>query len=381
MSGLSPLAGAQAPAIQGADQNLPSGLQERELSERGRELALPPSGAIPVTLRWGPQRPDLLRYNRVEGLSIGVRGQVRPHAFGGPLSLTATLRLGSADLEPNLGLDVSRETPERKVTLYVFNELTPIDEQARHFGVANSLLAATVGRDDGDYYRRSGAWFELRPPTAAQQTFSLRAFAEYHRSALAETDFALAWLGDDSRAFRQNLAADEGWEYGVLAELTPWWGSDPNRVRGGFDVSLRAAAGDFRYVRASALATLAIPLPADFRFGVEAAAGTAWDSPSAQRQFYLGGPSTLRGYAPRRLAGTSFGRTRAEVGRLVAFGALSVFGELGWAGARDQIAFADTLYSVGTGLSILDGMIRVDAGWGLRDPTSFRLDLYLDAIR
>jgi outer membrane translocation and assembly module TamA len=291
------------------------------------------------------------------------------------------LRLGAADLEPNARLDVSRESLERKVTLGLFNELAPIDEQARHLGVANSLLAAAVGRDDGDYYRRSGAWFELRPPTAAPQTFGLRAFAEYHRSAVAQTDFAIAWLGDEGRAFRPNLASDEGWEYGLLAELRPWWGSDPNRVQGGFDVSLRAAGGDFRYVRASALAGLGIPLPADFGFDVEAAVGTSWDSPSIQRQFYLGGPSTLRGYAPRRLAGRSFGRARAELGRQVPLGTVSVFSELGWAGARDQIAFDDALYSVGTGIAILDGMIRVDAAWGLRDPTSFRLDLYLDAIR
>ena len=51
--------------------------------------------AVPTTLRWGPQRPDLLRFNRVEALSIGARAQIRPSTLAGPVSITATARLGS----------------------------------------------------------------------------------------------------------------------------------------------------------------------------------------------------------------------------------------------------------------------------------------------
>jgi hypothetical protein len=31
-------------------------------------------------------------------------------------------------------------------------------------------------------------------------------------------------------------------------------------------------------------------------------------------------------------------------------------------------------------VSILDGLIRLDAAWGLRAPRDFRLDLYLDQL-
>ena len=295
--------------------------------------------------------------------------------------MTATMRLGTADREPNGRLDVTRETLERRLTLSVFNELAAIDPHARHLDVGNSLLAATVGRDDGDYYRRSGGWIDLRPPTASGQTFVFRAFAEYHRPAIVETDVALFRLGNESWTFRPNLPGDEGWETGFLAEIMPWWGSDPERLQGGFDLSLRGALGDFTYVRAMSRARVEVPLRRDFRIGVEAGGGTTWDSPSSQYLFHLGGPSTLRGYAPRRLEGTSFARISAEVQKLVSFGAVGVFSDLGWAGVRDRINFADALYSLGTGLSVLDGMIRLDAAWGLTDPGSFRFDLYLDAIR
>ena len=57
---------------------------------------------IPRTFRWGVQRPNLLRYNRVEGFSIGVRAQFRPQSALGPISVTSTARLGLAELEAGL---------------------------------------------------------------------------------------------------------------------------------------------------------------------------------------------------------------------------------------------------------------------------------------
>ncbi|MDA0312692.1 MAG: hypothetical protein O2992_11320, partial [Gemmatimonadetes bacterium] len=155
------------------------------------DLPQAPVAGMPHTFRWGLQRPDLMRYNRVEALSVGARGQIRPQTFLGPLSVTATARIGVADRVPNVRLDMTRETLRRKVTLSGFHELAALEEEARHLGLGNSMLAATIGRDDGDYYRRSGAWLEWTPPTAARRTFRARAFAEYHQPVQSKTDFAL----------------------------------------------------------------------------------------------------------------------------------------------------------------------------------------------
>jgi hypothetical protein len=61
-------------------------------------------------------------------------------------------------------------------------------------------------------------------------------------------------------------------------------------------------------------------------------------------------------------------------------GAVSLFSDWAWAGDRDAIRLDDALGSVGAGISILDGLIRFDGSWGIRDPKGFRVDLYLDAI-
>jgi len=88
----------------------------------------------------------------------------------------------------------------------------------------------------------------------------------------------------------------------------------------------------------------------------------------------------VRGYDPRLAGGESFGRGRAELARSFSFGSLTLFSDIAWAGDGSAIDLDDAFYSVGAGASLLDGLIRLDGAWGLRDPKGFRLDLYLDAI-
>jgi hypothetical protein len=364
-------------------EDAPGFASQEDLEEYFDGLAdLPdaPLERVPVTFRWGPQRPDLLRYNRVEALSVGARGQVRPNTPLGPLSVTATARLGIADWHPNAHLEVARETLDRRISVEGYHELAAIDERSRHLGIGNSIVAATFGRDDGDYYRRSGAALRWTPPIADRRTYRLSGWVEHHEPVSAETDFALFRAFSDSWSFRPNLPAERGWEYGGAIEITPYWGTDPNLVQGGIDLTLQGATGDFEYARAALVARAVVPLPATMRVALEAGGGTLWGSPSVQRLWFVGGPATLRGYSPLALGGTSFARARAELARGFSFGRLSLFSDVAWAGERDAFDLDDSLYSIGLGISILDGLIRLDGAWGLRSPRDFRFDAYLDQI-
>ena len=338
------------------------------------------SSRMPSTFRWGYQRLDLVRYNRVEGLSIGARAQIRPQTFLGPLTVSATARLGTADRRPNGRLDFTHETIERRITFSAFHELAAVEEHARHLRVGNSALAA-MARDDGDYYRRSGARLEWTPPSFERRDIRARAFAEFHSPVTVETNLSVWRLARGGFTFRDNLVADEGWLYGGVLEVSPRWGSDPTHPQGGVDLSLESAAGDFEYARAALSARLALPLPVDFRIGLEVGAGTSWGDPPAQRVWYLGGPTTLRGFEPRSLSGQNFRRARAELARPFSFGGLSLFYDVGWAGARGGFDRDDVLYAAGVGVAVLDGLIRLDSAWGLRSPHRFRFDAYLDSVR
>jgi len=354
-----------------------------ELAEDLDDLASLPLGrlaATPTTFRWGLQRPDLMRYNKVEGVSVGARFQVRPQTPVGPLSVTLTGRLGYGDWEPNGHVEFARETLRRRVALSGYHELTSIEPDARHLGLGNSLTGFAFGRDDGDYYRRSGASLAWTPPSAARRTFRVRGYAEYHRAVGVETDFALFKFWKDDWAFRPNIAADEGWEYGAIVELAPWWGTDPRLVQGGLDVELQAATGDREFTRASVAGMLVVPLPADLRLAVEAGGGRIFGTPSVQRLWYVGGPRTLRGYAPRVLGGETSIRGRVELAKVYPFGGVTLFSDYAWAGDHSTYAVDDGFYSIGAGLSLLDGLVRFDAAYGLRTPRNLRVDFYLDAI-
>lgn len=357
---------------------------ERDLEEWEdalQELPMPQGRPLPLTFRWGPQRIDLVRYNRVEGVSVGARVEARPPTPVGPVGVALTARLGSGDRVLNARLDLTRETLARRLTLSAFHELAAVDDRGRHLEVGNSVNAFLFGRDDGDYYRRSGVALTWTPPAAERQGFRVRGWAERHRAVAAETDFALWHLTDGGLGFRDNLQATEGWEYGGSVSLRPWWGTDPRLAQGGLDLTLQAGDGDWRYAQASLEGRAALPLADRLRLGLEAGGGTSWGDPPPQRYFLLGGPRTLRGYAPRTTGGVTYLRARTELARHFDFGAVALFGDAGWGATERRAPVADeVLYSVGAGLSILDGLIRLDGAWGLREPRGFRLDLYLDGI-
>jgi hypothetical protein len=334
-----------------------------------------------LTFRIGPQRPDLVRYNRVEGLSLGVRAQIRPNST----SYTATVRMGLADLHVNARLDAVTENLDWRFVTSVHHELAAIDERARHFGVANSLMALAAGQDDGDYYRRTGTSMELTPPTASARTFRVRTTVELQRAVHNETRVQLARLWDDSVTFRPNLDADRAVEVAASLELGHRWGTDPRQVRGGLDAFAQAAVvrqrDDTNYFsRASVASQVAFPLPGRMSFSLEAEGGTSWGSPTRQRLWYLGGPMTLRGHDPRSAGGGSFGRGRVELDRAFSFGRLVLFSDVGWAGDRADIDLDDSLAAAGAGLAVIDGILRIDGAWRLDDSRRFRLDVYLDQI-
>ncbi|MDH3206783.1 MAG: hypothetical protein OEO79_09225 [Gemmatimonadota bacterium] len=349
-------------------------------SPTATDFVTPGLTGTPTTLRVGPQRPDLVRYNRVEALSLGARAQARPRTPLGPLSLTGTVRWGLGDRHLNGRLGAAHETLGRRIVVSGYHELAAIDERARHFGVANSLMALVVGQDDGDYYRRSGGSAEWAPPTARPRTYRLRAYAEYHRDVDKRTDVQLPELWDEQASFRPNIDADEGWEYGMSVELGPRWGTDLTQTRAGVHIFGQWAVGDAEYARFSLGGEVTLELPARLSLSLEAQSGTSWGSPSAQRLWYIGGPLTLRGFDPRAAGGESFGRGRAELERSFSFGRLVVFSDAGWAGDRTDIDLDESLRSAGVGLALIDGILRVDGAWRLDDSRRFRLDVYLDQI-
>ena len=368
------------PPVWNAAPGFASPTELRDMFEGLDALPDAPTPATPVTFRWGLQRPDLVRYNRVESLSVGAIGRLRSNTPAGPVSIGGTARLGLADRHPNGRLEVTRETLRRRVTGSWYHELTAIDEGARHLGLGNSVMAAFLGRDDGDYFYRSGVSAEWAPPAALRRSYRVRSYAEYHRSATVSTDVALFRLLEDGWSFRPNVLADEGWEVGAVVDVNPWWGSDPRSLQGGFDLMVQAATGAADFARASLTGRVIAPAPSGLRLALEGSAGTSWGRPTVQRLWYLGGARTLRGFAPRTAVGGDYARGRVEIAKTFTWGALSAFSDYGWAGTWDDFDVSNGHAAVGAGVSLLDGLIRMDLARGMDRPGGTRLDVYLDGI-
>jgi hypothetical protein len=373
-------------------EDAPGFASEDELKDMFSDLAdLPPIPMedTPWDMNWGWARHDLLRYNRVEGPAVGGRFNSTFGSFMGPIDLKATGFFGFGDLEPKGRLDLEHSGVTRRIALGGYRELVPTDPNGRHLGLGNSLFALLFGRDDGEYFMAAGGDLVWRSPEGARETFRFRGYAERQDPVYRNTEFALVHAFDDDWDFRPNVEAQVVEEVGAELHLKPWWGTDPAAPQVGLELYGHAATwrtpdstATNPFGRVSATLRVAMPVvDPSWRIGTELGAGTSWGDAPVQRNWFMGGPTTLRGYEASVLSGKSFGRARLEVAKVYtqAF-TLSAFGDAGWAGNWDDFVGGDVLYAVGLGGSLLDGLVRLDFSHGLTGPSRFRVDFYLDAI-
>lgn len=387
-------------------QNAPGFATEAELHqiyERLARVPVPASPDLPIHWGWGWGEPGMLRYNRVEALSVGAR-VVAPLPY---VTVEGIARLGAGDLHPNAELTVSRSTMRRIVEVQGYHRLTTADESRRALGAGNSMSALILGRDEGEYFRATGASVTLAPPAHRRRSWDMRLYAELHDDVERGTHVALPRIWNDS-IFRENISAYETRQAGAALQFRPWWGTDPMAAQFGIDLLLQGELVEFPDVRNAAWyeppqdhvlrgrLTLrgATPLPGGFRAGAEAGVGAARGSLDhselaavpPQRQFYLGGASTLRGFEPGTLWGEEMARGRVELARTLPIAGVAVFGD--WAATRTG-GETHQLMAAGAGVTVLDGLIRIDLAHGIGGRTGWqaqaarrgwRLDLHLDAV-
>jgi hypothetical protein len=363
-----------APLSEGAETLITG----EEVAELARVLnpSLGEMGTLPVTVRWRAADLGLLRYNRVEGLSVGARVDVG----AGPLALDATARLGTADLEPGVEIGVARETSAWRYRLAGYRRLDTFDRASSALGLGASLSALLLGRDEADYLRATGSELAARPVRFGRWEQSWRIFAEHQHPVSRETDITLPRAWRDGPVFREVLPADRADQVGAALTLRTVRGESALGSRWTAGTELEAQAGSFRFGRASALGGLGAPIPFGLVGSLEGAVGTSAGTVPVQGLWYLGGPGSVRGYPGAAAAGKSFWRARGEVATRGPGARLATFMDAGWAGGRSDWSSADpSLLAAGVGASFLDGLIRADLARALRGQTGWRLDVYLDA--
>ena len=326
-------------------------------------------GAIPPTLKWGL---EFTRFNRIEGFSTGALVEQQ---LGGGYTASLLGRIGSADREPNGVLTVARSNLTTTLRGRVYNRLVSANDRGNPLSFGSSLSALLFGRDEGFYYRTTGAELEWERTRGALLTWRL--FAERERTAAVENNFSLG------PKFIPNISARTANFAGVSTRVIHSAGLDPRGFRMFTDLRFEGAVSD------SASTTYgrgAVDLTFIQGIGQAAAALTVSSGASvgdlpAQRRWYLGGTQTIRGQRPDTArSGNAYWFSRLELGRPVNAIRPMVFGDIGWVG--DRSAYREVgrpMSGVGIGASMLDGLIRADVSRGIFPQRRVRLDVYLDA--
>lgn len=325
----------------------------------------------PPTITYGP---SMMRYNRVEGFSAGISAEQQ---LGGGYSATVMGRLGLADLQPNVELTAARTNLTKTFRITGYNHLVSAGDWGHPLSFSSSFSALLFGRDEGFYYRASGAELSgtREVGLGGGTQVDWRAFAEWQHSATVETNYAV-----NGADFPANIVAQRGSFYGVGLRLNDQRGLDPQGLRVFSDLRLEAAKGDSMYARA------ALDVTASHGLGPLAAAITVAGGSSAgrlppQRRWYLGGSQTVRGQSPDTAqTGNAFWLTRAELGESGTGVRPAIFADLGWVGDRDKLRdVGRPMSGVGAGVSFLDGLFRFDVARGLYPRKQYRVDLYLES--
>ena len=325
-------------------------------------------GALPKPrVQFGP---SMTRYNRVEGFSTGL---LLDQQLGGGYSATAVGRFGFADQVPNFELSVARTNLSKTIRLNGYNRLVSANDWGNPLNFSSSLSAFFFGRDEGFYYRASGA--ELLWTSERGVRLDWRAFAERQRSTPLKASYSLG------ATFVPNIAAASGSFAGGSVRFLHTHGLDPREFRTFTDLRLEGAGGDSAYGRAALDITLSRGLFRDVEAALTVAGGSTIGDVPAQRRWFLGGTQTIRGQSPDTAqSGNAFWMSRLELARAQTGFRTSLFGDVGWAGDRTRLSdIGRPLSGVGVGLSFLDGLIRFDVARGLCPRQQTRVSFYFGA--
>jgi len=318
----------------------------------------------------------MVRYNRVEGLSLGVIGD---RVLGNGYAMSATARIGMADLQPNADVTIERGNGRTTLGATAYRRLAAANDWGDPMGAGPSLVALLFGRDEGLFYRTLGAEIKGTGKTLSERvSWSWRLYSERHDSARVETQESLARALNDVH-FRPNIQALAGMYSGGAAALAIARGEDPRGARFSTIARGEAAGGETSYGRGLVEMSLSHGLGESAQMLIAGSAGSSLGDVPVQRLFYIGGAQSVHGHAAGDMAGDAFWTGHVELSKGGPFVRPTIFADIGWAGPRgDWVTSPTTIRGAGFGFALFDGFVKLDLSRGLESRSRWRGDLYVD---
>ena len=316
---------------------------------------------------------DIWRYNRAEGASLGAGYEWRP----GPafVSLLGKARYAFTDGRLEGALTLRRDAPSSRLELMVYSEMRDADPLAPGLTFVNSLEALWFARDDGDYVFGQGGALRYQRPLGGVADLTLEARYGAESAPLRLAHSGLNDLLGGSGEFAPNGPVLSG-RYGVAtAELVG--GSRPFNWRAGVEGTVGTGTHGRGWLAATARSPLVGGLDVTASGWVGAGAGDS----IPQRDFRLGGEKTLRGYPAGWLRGVSAWTVGIDLGLARRTVSPVVFADAGQVAPRGLRFAGRPEISVGAGLSLLGGALRLDAARPVAPDARWRWSLVIGARR
>ena len=302
---------------------------------------------------WWERIPDMIRYNRVSGQSLGLR-----RTFGvtrdGFTTLDAEARFGLSDQRVTGALAVVRDAPSGRWTLRGFREMRTHDPFARTNSFGTSLNAMFVGHDDADYLLGHGA--DLSREQTVVSGIELTTTLQLEDATSVDRE-AESWLNDalgGTGNFPPNPPVREGTFGGASLRLNGGvlgnrWMLATDLLGGAGETTVRAyALWRPRFWRGP-------QRPAFVLRG-----GITTSDPLPQQAFRLGGGGTVRGFDYGSRSGQA--TWSVQMDWPLRRGALQpiLFADAGQAARASSLFDSHLLAGGGLGFALFGGILRCD---------------------
>ena len=316
---------------------------------------------------------DAFRYDRVQGLSLGLGYRVRVPgvSFSG---LYATARYGFSDDRVTGRLSLVRDAPDGRLVVSGYRDVMNVDPFAPAPGIGNTLNALFVAHDDGDYAMAHGvsAGYE----TSLRTGLDLAVGARYERQtsvARAAASGVNDFLGG-SGDFPPNAPVDEGRFVGGHVRLSGAgafrWHATAD-VLGGEGTTTGRLFGEIRRSVGKRQGVT-----------VRVKGGVATEPTLRQTAFRLGGVGTVRGHDYGARRGQAFWSAQLDVTPLPGRLRPVLFADAGQAGSAEGLFSGRVLAGAGVGLSLFGGLLRFDLSRAVSpDDPGVRFDISIQQPR
>lgn len=317
---------------------------------------------------------DILRYNRVQGLSagLGYRWRVPGTTF---TTLHGTARFGLSDARLLARLSWIRDGPGGRLTISAYRGLREIDPFFRVKTGGNSVNALFTAHDNADYYLAHGGSMRYETSLPRGWELTLTGRVEDHSSVRRDASSGLNDVLGGSGEFPANPAVRDGLFGAVSVRLEGL--SGPASWRVGVD----GLAGEGE-TTGRLVGYWRQPLALEGGVTVQARAGVATRPTLPQAELRLGGLHSVRGFDYGTGRGQAMWAVQADWALNRKWVRPVLFLDAGQVGPADGLLDQRVLVGAGVGISTLRGLVRLDLSAPISSGArGLRVDLVFGAPR